>query len=270
MSGNPWICAACGAHFPDAAAPPTACPICEDARQYVPQAGQAWTRHEALARGHRNSFHLYEPGLFGIGTVPAFAIGQRALLIRAAGGNILWDCISLLDDATIEIVRALGGISAIAVSHPHYYTAIAAWAHAFGARVLLHEADRQWVTHPDPAISFWSGERHALAPGITLVNTGGHFEGSTVLHWEAGCGGRGAVLSGDNLQVVQDRRYVSFMRSYPNYTPLPAAAVRRIEASLAEFAFERIYGAWWGMVVAADGKAALARSAARYVAAIGG
>lgn len=270
MIGNPWICATCGAHFPAAAASPRACPICEDARQYVPPTGQAWTRHEALARGHRNSFHLYEPGLFGVGTVPAFAIGQRALLIQAPTGNVLWDCISLLDDATVEIVRALGGVATIAVSHPHYYTAIAAWARAFGAKVLLHAADRQWVTHPDPAIGFWSGERHALAPGITLINTGGHFEGSTVLHWAAGCEGRGAVLSGDNLQVVQDRRYVSFMRSYPNYTPLPAAAVRGIEASLADLAFDRIYGAWWGMVVPSEGKAALARSVARYVAAIGG
>ncbi len=267
---NPWICATCGAHFPEAQAPPAACPICEDARQYVPPTGQAWTRHASLARGHRNAFHLYEPGLFGIGTVPAFAIGQRALLIQAKGGNILWDCISLLDDATVAIVRALGGVAAIAVSHPHYYSGIAAWAHAFGARVLLHEADREWVTHPDPAITFWSGERHALADGITLINTGGHFEGSTVLHWAAGAGGRGAVLSGDNLQVVQDRRYVSFMRSYPNYTPLAAAAVRRIEASLADCAFERIYGAWWGMVVTDDGRAALERSVARYVAAIGG
>jgi hypothetical protein len=267
---DPWICATCGAHYPTAEAPPRACAICEDARQYVPPTGQAWTRHAALARGHRNSFHLYEPGLFGIGTVPAFAIGQRALLIQRPDGNILWDCISLLDDATIEIVRALGGVSAIAVSHPHYYTAVAAWAHAFGARVLLHAADREWVTHPDKAISFWSGERHVLADGVTLVNTGGHFEGSTVLHWAGGCGGSGAVLAGDNLQVVQDRRFVSFMRSYPNYVPLPEAAVRRIEASLADVAFERIYGAWWGMFVASDGKAALSRSAARYVAALGG
>lgn len=267
---DPWVCATCGAHFPPAPTPPRACAICEDPRQYVPLSGQAWTRHSALARGHRNSFFLYEPGLFGIGTEPAFAIGQRALLIQAPGGNILWDCISLLDEATIAIVKALGGVSAIAVSHPHYYGAMALWARAFGARVLLHEADRAFVTDPDPTIGFWSGARHTLAPGITLVNTGGHFEGSTVLHWAAGAEGRGAVLSGDNLQVVRDQRFVSFMRSFPNYVPLSAKAVRGVAASLDGLDFDRIYGAWWGLVIPSDARGALARSVARYVAAVEG
>ena len=46
-----------------------------------------------------------------------------------------------------------------------------------------------------------------------------------MLHWAGGADGRGALLSGDIVQVVPDRRYVSFMYSYPNLIPLPAAAV---------------------------------------------
>ena len=43
-----------------------------------------------------------------------------------------------------------------------------------------------------------------------------------MLHWPAGANGKGALLTGDIIQVVQDRRYVSFMRSYPNLIPLGA------------------------------------------------
>jgi hypothetical protein len=69
---------------------------------------------------------------------------------------------------------------------------------------------------------------------------------------------------------VQDRRYVSFMYSYPNLIPLPAGTVRRIADAVAPYAFDRLYGAWWGRVVQEDAQAAVARSAARYIAALGG
>jgi hypothetical protein len=92
-----------------------------------------------LALRHRNSFRFYESGVFGIGTVPDFAIGQRALLITHPNGNILWDCIALLDSATVEIVKALGGSRAIAISHPHYYTTMVDWSRAFGdVPIYLH------------------------------------------------------------------------------------------------------------------------------------
>ena len=93
--------------------------------------------------------------------------------------------------------------------------------------------------------------RIALGHGLTLIRCGGHFAGAQVLHWAGGADGRGALLAGDILQVVQDRRYVSFMYSYPNFIPLPAATVRRIVALLEPYAFERIYGAWLARVVRA-------------------
>jgi len=97
---------------------------------------------------------------------------------------------------------------------------------------------------------------------------GGHFKGSTVLHWREGAGGRGALLSGDTLQVVSDRRYVSFMYSFPNLIPMSAKVVRGIADRVEKIEFDRIYGAWWGMVVDKDAKAAVARSAERYLAAL--
>ena len=70
-----------------------------------------------------------------------------------------------------------------------------------------------------------------------------------MLHWAQGADGAGALLSGDILQVVADRRWVSFMRSYPNLIPLPASTVGEMVAALEPWPFQRLYGGWFGRVV---------------------
>ena len=153
----------------------------------------------------------------------------------------------------------------IQVSAPGPDGTMVEWSQAFGgATVFVPEDDKQWITRPDSAIELWSGAREVL-PGVTLVQTGGHFEGSAVVHWAAGAGGRGALLTGDSISVVQDRRWVTFMRSYPNQIPLPASLVRGIVEAVRPYAFDRIYGGWWPSVVAEGGKAAIERSAERYI-----
>jgi hypothetical protein len=263
-----FICATCGAQYPPSAEPPAACAICADERQYVGWGGQKWTTLAELRAEHRADIRAEEPGLTGIGSKPAFAIGQRALLVETAEGNVLWDCLAPFDDEVLEEVRARGGIAGIAISHPHYYTTMADWSHAFDAPIHLAAADREWVTRPEPAIELWDGDRLDLPGGLTLLRLGGHFAGGTVLHWPAGAEGRGALLCGDILQVVADRRWVSFMRSYPNLIPLPAAKVEAMAAALEPWEFDRVYGAWFGRVIASDGHDAVRRSAARYVRAV--
>ena len=192
------------------------------------------------------------------------------MFLRTPKANILWDCLPLLDQAVVEAIKALGGISAIAISHPHYYSSMVEWSRAFGGvPIYLHAADRQWVMRPDKAIVFWEGETRTLAEGLTLIRCGGHFEGGTVLHWAGGAEGRGALLSGDIIQVVPDRKHVSFMYSYPNYIPLPASAIERIVQAVEPFEYDRVYGAFWDMVIERDGKAVVKRSAERYLRAIG-
>jgi len=177
---------------------------------------------------------------------------------------VLWDCITLIDDATVSAVRELGGIRAIAISHPHYYSCMVEWSHAFDAPVYLHEADQQWVMRSDRNIEFWSGDTKPLWDGMTLIRCGGHFEGGTVLH----AARAGALLAGDILQVAQDRDWVSFMYSYPNYIPLSATKVGRIVAAVEPYEFDRIYGAWWDRNVRSGAKEAVRRSAERYKRAI--
>ena len=264
-----YICTTCGAQYENSESPPTTCVICEDERQFVGWSGQHWTTLDELRQSHQTTVRLEELGLYGIGMEPSFAIGQRALLITRPEGNILWDCIPLIDDGLVEMVKGIGGISAIAVSHPHYYTGMVEWAQAFDCPIYIHAADRQWVMRPDPTIEFWDDETKAFDGGLTLIRCGGHFEGGTVLHWPDGADGRSVILSGDILQVVQDRRWVSFMYSYPNLIPLPASTVRRIVEAVEPFEFDRIYGAWWGKVVRQDAKTSVKRSAERYVAALG-
>lgn len=263
-----YICVTCGAQFAETPQPPDYCPICEDERQYVGPQGQQWTTLEALRSDHRNVFKLEEPGLTGIGTEPGFAIGQRALLLQSPGGNVLWDCISMIDDQTVAEVNALGGIKAITSSHPHMYASLVEWGHAFNAPIYLHASNRPWVMRPDSNIVYWEGDTYALHDGLTLVRCGGHFIGSIVLHWPGGAEGQGALFTGDTIYVVSDKRYVSFMRSYPNHIPLPARSVESIVAAVGPYAYDRIYSSWFDRKILADARAAVRRSADRYIKAI--
>jgi hypothetical protein len=270
MSMQHWICTTCGTQFAASDDPPEGCAICRDQRQYVRHGGQTWTTLEALRRDHRSVVRELEPDLFGIGTEPSFGIGQRALLVVTPEGNVLWDCVALLDGPTQAAVDALGGVDAIAISHPHYYTTMVEWSRAFDAPIYLHEEEREWVMRPDDSIHFWSGERHQLPGGTTLIRTGGHYRGAQVLHWPAGQGGKGALLTGDIIMALPDRRYVSFMYSYPNLIPLSAEIVRGIVDAVDDFAFDRIYGAWWDRVSTAGAHEIVRRSADRYIAALEG
>jgi hypothetical protein len=263
-----WTCEQCGAQFPATPAPPPLCPICEDERQYVNWKGQRWLTPAQLA-DRCGLVWRDDLGIPGIAAEPAFAIGQRALLLREDDGCVMWDCVPLATPAAIDYIKSLGGLKAIAVSHPHYYGAVADWSEAFGGvPVYLHSDDRAFVTRPHPAIVPWQGESLPLSSDILLLRTGGHFAGGTVLHWRAAAEGRGALFTGDVATVAMDRRSLSFMYSYPNYIPLNASAVRRIAEVVEPLAFDRVYGAWWGRNVDGGAKAAFGASVRRYIAAI--
>ena len=258
-----FLCKACGTQFPESAEAPSACPICSDERQYVAEEGQEWVTYDEVRASHRADIREEQPNLKGIGTKPLFAIGERALLLESPEGNLLWDCLPLLDEMASE-VESRGGLRSIAISHPHYYTTMVEWAHRFECPILIHESDRDWVQRPDASIEFWSGDVRTLWDDLTLLRLGGHFAGGQVLHWPAG----DALLAGDIVQVLPGGKWVSFMYSYPMLIPLPAREVERMAVALEPWDFHRIYGAWWGRVVREDGKGVVRRSAERYVRAL--
>ncbi len=206
----------------------------------------------------------------GVGLQPHFAFGQRALLLRTTQGNILWDCPPFLDDATVTIMTALGGVAAIAMSGPLGYGAMVDWSHALGsAPIYIHAADRKFVRRSDSGIIFWEDDATELLPGVTLVRCGGQFDGGSVLHWAQGGGGLGALMAGDTLRIQPDRN-IGFMRSHVNGVPLDADAVLRIGALMAELPFDVMYGGAWDAVLPNGARGVLARSVRRHIEAIGG
>jgi hypothetical protein len=270
MTTEYFICVTCGTQFGPADQPPDQCPICSDERQYVGHRGQMWTTMSKLRLDHRNILAEEESDLFSVRTQPKCAIGQRALLVRTDEGILLWDCVPLIDRETVASIESLGGLRGIAVSHPHYYTAMVEWSQAFsGVPIYLHQNDSRWVMRPDNAVRFWEGEQYSLFGGLSLVCIGGHFDGFQVLHWQAGAARRGVLLVGDQPFVCQDRRWVSFMYSYPNLIPLAPDAVRNILDRLTPLGFDRLYGAFPDQRIASGAKEAVSRSATRYLQALG-
>jgi glyoxylase-like metal-dependent hydrolase (beta-lactamase superfamily II) len=142
------------------------------------------------------------------------------------------------------------------------------WSRALGdVPIHLHESHRPWVMRPDPAVRYFAGESLDLAPGVRVLRCGGHFPGSSVLHWADAPDG-GALFTGDTIKVVADRRFVTFMYSYPNSIPLDADTVSHIAETVRPLAFRTLYDGW--DVVAGDAHQAVGRSAERYVAHVTG
>jgi glyoxylase-like metal-dependent hydrolase (beta-lactamase superfamily II) len=248
--------------------PPATCAICADERQFVGvggHGGQRWATMAELVAHHHTEVAEEEPGLVGLVARPRLGIGQRALLVRGPAGNLLWDSLGLVDDATVETLQELGGATAIALSHPHFYGACVEWSERFGgAPIYVHGDDAAWAQRPSPAYRFWTGDEVEPVAGLRLLRLGGHFPGSSAVLWPAGAGGRGVLLSSDTVQVVPDRRFVSVMWSYPNLVPVDAATLDGMASRLESLRFDRIYGAFPGTVVPAGGKEAVTRSFARY------
>ena len=261
-----WICSACAVEHPDTEHPPLACAICCDERQYVPKSGQAWTTLAELeAAGTHIEIEELEPNLFGISVDPPVAIGQRALLVRTVDGNILWDVPGYFDEAAAARVRDLGDVVAIVASHPHMYGSQVSWSRALGdAPVLVADADATWVQRTDAAISTFSGDLDIL-PGVTISTVGGHFAGSSVARWREGADGRGVLLCGDTMFPGPDGKWVTFMRSYPNYIPLSGPVALRIAATITSRPFDRVYGLLGG-VIDSNGVEVVNRSAERHAA----
>lgn len=257
------LCKACGTSYRVDSVPLDNCKICLDERQYVPVQGQEWVEQDHFVATHRNQWTLHQPKLFSLQTVPHFAIGQRAFIIQTPAGNILWDCIACLDDASKALVHALGGLTAIALSHPHYYTTMQDWAAEFNAPIYLHSDDQQWIMRKSPAVRLWEGESFSLTSQIRLIRLGGHFAGGSVLHWSME---EGVLLAGDIIQVTPGADAVSFMWSYPNLLPLPAHSVRSIRDRLNPLRFAKIYGAFSGQDILQRGDDIVRQSSAKYLA----
>lgn len=265
MDYDTWVCRTCGAHFAAASAPPPQCAICADERQWTPPEGQLWDTMRGLLRtGYRTEIAEVEPNLLGIGVTPHLGVGHRGLLIRTTAGNALWDPPPLVDDEAVRAIGAAGGIDVISSSHPHMYGAAVELAREFDAELLLAEADLAWLMRTDVSIRTWNNTRTVL-PGVTLIQCGGHFPGSAVLHWADGAAGTGVLCTGDTILVTPGEDRVTFMWSAPNRLPLPERGVRGIVEAVRPYEFDRIHAGWWHPVLWHAARQTVQSSAERYI-----
>ncbi|PGH31820.1 hypothetical protein GX50_05424 [[Emmonsia] crescens] len=286
------ICSMCGAQHDTRSA--KSCKICDDPRQYIPPEGQSWTTLRQLQDSgkYRNQFRMDKnhSGLISIDTVPQVAIGQRAILCCTPAGNVLWDCITYIDDATVRHINELGGIEAIVISHPHYYSTSVHWAEAFGCPVYISAEDEEWLMRRTPGTKtisaaqsagnhervrghvLWEGKELDLLGGqVTAVKVGGHFPGSSVLLWKE----TKKLLVADSIMVVPSGVYhvdrppgttsFTFMWSYPNFIPLPPDDVHAIWKAVADLDFDDTHGAFWGRDTIGQSKKRLLESAQIYI-----
>ncbi|KAI1765061.1 beta-lactamase-like protein [Hypoxylon sp. FL1150] len=265
-TGSWLVCTACGTQYPTADRQKrTECHICDDPRQFTPPTGQAFTTLDEIRSHAKNVFTPFpcDDRFVSIATEPKVAIGQRAILVKHPRGNVLWDCITLLDDETIDKIRALGGLKAIVISHPHYYTTNVEWARAFDCPVYITKEDKDWRTQQSEYHKVFHQREMDLPiddepSGIKVLQLGGHFPGSCVLLYD------GRLLIADTLVTtpaglgswerdavgkarVEPRgagNSYAFMWSIPNMVPLPPRIMQEMWDILKKYEFRSTHGAF--------------------------
>lgn len=87
---------------------------------------------------------------------------------------------------TVLQILSIGGLKAIIISHPHYYTSVNEWLTAFNCPVYTTPEDREWLknTPAEKKVTFLNEEVTEILPGVTALKVGGHFPGSFLLHWD--------------------------------------------------------------------------------------
>ncbi|RAL60463.1 hypothetical protein DID88_000238 [Monilinia fructigena] len=237
--------------------------------QFVPPTGQSFTTLAQLRAGglYKNKWRIFDNDerFWSMWTEPKFAIGQRAILIKTSFGNVLWDCLTFLDDETVDWIHGLGGLAAIVISHPHYYTTHLDWSEIFDCPVYLSWEDKSWLNRLDrmgKARTFIEGKEEELEirgqkTGVKILKLGGHFPGSLVClahgrlliadtlvttpsalgDWSKGPGG------GENARPDGMNSY-AFMWSIPNMIPLNVDEVLGMWEVLKPHNFSSTHGAF--------------------------
>jgi hypothetical protein len=260
---NILFCSTCGTKFTSSIHTSQDCIVCSNDRQYLPAKGQAWTKPEDLQNNYSNVIKEISENFYEIKTLPKFAIGQRAYLIITPNGNILWDCISLLNQSTIEFIKSKGGLKAIAISHPHYYSSMNDWADIFNCPIYIHKNDEEFIYTKGEHIQLWSGDEKELWNNMKIKLIGGHFPGSSIFLVPF-LSKEGTILCGDTFYISPNKKHISVMYSYPNFIPVKISEIKRINQSMQNVNFDSLIGAFDNQSINADAKSILHTSFERY------
>ncbi|ORY29341.1 hypothetical protein BCR39DRAFT_532414 [Naematelia encephala] len=281
------ICTACGTQYPKSV---TSCVICEDPRQFVPASGQSWSSLAEL--GETRTQRLTEDQEDGrikfIHTEPGFGINQTPILIETNGGSYIWDCAAYISPHLISYLSSLRmPLKAIAISHPHFFSTSLTWSRALRVPLYLCSADKEWFQRlsditPQDDVRWWTDEID-LGPAVKLIQCGGHFPGSSILHWDRLSESpppldnlptkptpvSGIILTADTIMVQPTQKRFTFIWSAPNMIPLDPHEVIRIYDKVKYLPFGQASSTWPGRFIRQDAKDVLRRSIEEHARACG-
>ncbi|EWC44584.1 hypothetical protein DRE_06665 [Drechslerella stenobrocha 248] len=255
------ICLHCGTQYEEVdRALRKNCRICDDPRDSVSPTGPAWVTLRELystpspknANEPKYRISLWtdpkEPTVTVLSTQPKFAIGQSPFVLKTPHGLVIWETMTYLDKATVDAIKLIGEVKAIAISHPHFYSTHLAWSAAFGdVPIYLPKADDKWrqTVDKNDVIRYFEGEVE-IVPGCKIVQVGGHFPGSSVLEFD------GKLFIADTLNMTPAALYhfnrpkgissFSFLFSVVNSIPLPPSEIVRMWSVIKKLDFSTVYG----------------------------
>lgn len=214
---------------------PSYCPVCVDYRHVLPANGWSFSGLEEARGLGRSLFEEIEAGIFRYGTETPLGISPLGYVVVRPDGNVGFEGTGWYDDAALEHIESIGGISYLSASHPHSYGALWQLRERFEPEVILQADDLVWATAFPPTWTF--DDRLRIGDDVELIRTGGHFAGHTILNLSE----RGIVFAGDALKFEIDpddarlaiglSTHKAFVRRIP-LTPLEVQRYRDIFVTL--------------------------------------
>jgi hypothetical protein len=235
MALTTYVCTNCGfwqRHF----ATPQHCPVCEDVRHTPPDDGYQFLRPDDL-QTRRTVWIQMGPAIVMFYTEPSIGIGPCGYLIAHPEGNIFWESTGWYSADALDYIENRGGIRWLGASHPHAYGAAWQLQERFSPEVVIQRDDIPWTNMLRVS---WPWDDHlALAPGVDLFHTGGHFDGHAVLYHAP----TRALFAGDALKYHYDQQPfgISCHKGYNRQIPLSHAEIRRYREVIAPLDFSQVF-----------------------------
>lgn len=251
------ICVACMTQY---STPRSECPICLDPRQFVPATGQSWTSLRKLAEEkHTNKIvaDQQDERVCFILTEPSTGIGQTPILIKTSRATYMWDCNAFLSENLFnQLTTMQPPLKAIAISHPHFFSTSLTWSRCLKVPLILAAADKHWfqrLSDVKEGEIEWVHNVASLEDGVTMIQCGGHFPGSSVLHWDRSLEPEfesdkhcrtGIILCSDTAMIQPTQQGFTFQWSVPNMIPLNPHEMKGIADRLRDVPFEQATSTW--------------------------
>ena len=248
---TPWVCTNCGFWQRYFAAPPD-CPVCTDYRHPLPPDG--WDFHAAgdVASVHETTRREVLDSVWMLEADPAIGIGPAGWFIETDEGTVHWEGAGWTSDDALDWMAGRGGVRFLAFSHSHVLGSAWRVAERFEPEVVVQSAQLPFAQALP--VSWPFGARADLAPGLSLVHTGGHTDGHSVLHWAS----RRLVFCGDAFKFRLDAdgraTHVSTHKAYDAHIPLSHDDARSYRETFGALDFDGLVTPW--EAVPEGGKAA--------------